>query len=89
GKLMKAIYIERTGDLFPPKTHNLLKLLKFIGLDASQSQLEFFADVNRFNISARYPDYKEDFRKIATEEFARHYINGIQEQYRWLKSQMK
>jgi HEPN domain-containing protein len=88
-KLMKALYIEITHDLFPLKTHNLLKLLKLIGLDATQSQLEFFADVNRFNISTRYPDYKEDFSKIATEEFTRHYINGIQEQYQWLKSRMK
>jgi hypothetical protein len=42
--------------------------------------------ITAFNIEARYPDPKGDFRRKCTREYAIEQIAGIQEVLAWLKS---
>ena len=45
--------------------------------------------INDFNIEVRYPEYKNEFYKLCTKEFAKENVNKIKELYRWIKSQIK
>jgi HEPN domain-containing protein len=87
-KMIKAYYIFSTKETFPPKTHNLLKLSSLSGLMLEKRQELLFADVNRFNIAARYPDIKEDLYKIAGKDFTKKYLDEINESIQWIKSQI-
>jgi hypothetical protein len=42
--------------------------------------------VTRFNIKARYDDYKHNFYKLCTDEFTHHWVDKIKETRLWIKS---
>jgi HEPN domain-containing protein len=68
-KILKAIFVKKRA-IFPPKTHNLVLLLKEVDIQLSDEEFDFFEEVNTFNISTRYPDEQFKFYKICTEEFS-------------------
>jgi len=80
-KLLKAFWVKFNESNFPPKTHNLLKLSEEAGLELSEEQLLLLHTVNRFQIETRYPDYKQDFSKECTMDFAQEYLSKIKEFY--------
>lgn len=87
-KILKAIYIKEK-KIFPPKTHNLVLLIKEIGLKISEEDYDFFEEVNTFNISSRYPDEQLKFYKLCTKNFTLEKFNKIKEKYQWLKKILK
>jgi hypothetical protein len=44
--------------------------------------------ITGFNINARYDDYKESFRKEATQTYATTFIGKIKEIKRWLEEKI-
>jgi len=88
-KALKALYVQNSNNLIPPKTHNLLKLAELSNIELNREQAKFFSDVNRFQIEARYSEFKTELYKLATEEFTFNNFNQIKEQYKWLKSLLK
>ena len=70
----------------PPKIHNLVKLADISNLNLTSNQEVFLGEVNGFNIEARYPQYKQEFYRLCTKEFASHYFLKIKEFYKWIKS---
>ncbi|MGQ9569598.1 MAG: HEPN domain-containing protein [Thermodesulfovibrionales bacterium] len=87
-KVLKAFYARDTGES-PSWIHNLLRLSENTKLSLSDEQKQLLGEINRFNIEARYPDYKRSFYKLCTEEFTRDYFMKIRGLYQWLLSQMK
>lgn len=87
-KVIKGFYVRDRGET-PPKIHNLLLLTEKTSLPFSDEQKQLLGEINRFNIEVRYSDYKEDFYKLCTREFAEEYFTKIKELYKWLLSQMK
>lgn len=87
-KVIKGFYVRDRGET-PPKIHNLLRLTEKTSLPFSDEQKQLLGEINRFNIEVRYSDYKEDFYKLCTREFAEEYFTKIKELYKWLLSQMK
>lgn len=87
-KVLKAFYVRDTGES-PPWIHNLARLAENTTLHLSNEQKQLLAEINRFNIEARYPDYKQDFYKLCTREFTEEYFSKIKEMYKCLLSQMK
>ena len=78
GKLLKAILHEVTGSL-PPKTHDLIYLLKLAPLHMSDHLSEFVGKINSASIVTRYP---EDLSKILSAypaAVAREYFNRSRE----------
>src|SRR3990170_4002285 len=59
-KLLKAIVAEITNKT-PPKTHNLLYLVKLANLFIPQELFDFIAKINNSSVVTRYP---EDFKKM-------------------------
>ena len=86
-KLLKALFV-KTNDEHSPITHNLLLLAKKSKLELSDLQVERFAEINTFNIEARYPDEKFNFYKKCTPEFTGKYIKVIEEILDWLKKKL-
>ncbi|MGR3173992.1 MAG: HEPN domain-containing protein [Candidatus Scalindua sp.] len=87
-KTLKAFYVRDNNDN-PPLIHNLVRLEEKTKLNCTESQLQFLADVNRFNIESRYPDIKFQFQKLCTTEFTKEQFSKIKEMYQWLLSQAK
>ena len=87
-KILKAFYVIEQESL-PPKTHNLIRLAENTSLLLSDEQKQLLGEINRFNIETRYPDYKQEFYKLCTKEFAEEYFTKIKGLYKWLLDQMK
>ncbi len=44
--------------------------------------------ITRFNIKARYDDYKQNFYKLCTDEFTKEWIEKIKDCRLWIKSML-
>ncbi|NOY69051.1 MAG: HEPN domain-containing protein [Deltaproteobacteria bacterium] len=88
-KILKAFYVLNNENKIPPKTHNLLKIVRAADVSLSKEQIIFLDEVNDFNLEVRYPEYKREFYKICTREFAEKYFQKIEEFASWLKSRIK
>ncbi len=82
-KLLKAHYVknQRKHALF---THDLLRLATNAGLKIDEDTEEWLDDISTFNINARYDNYKQDFYKLCTEEFANLWSERIEKIRLWL-----
>jgi HEPN domain-containing protein len=86
-KLLKAIFIKNNGvNQNLPKIHDLLVIADKAGLMTNERQKDLLDIITTFNISARYPDYKQDFYKKCTQEFTKARIDEIKEIRIWLIS---
>lgn len=88
-KSLKAVFVMVNENKMPPKTHNLVKLSEMTNLNLEEEKRLFLDEVNDFNIEVRYPEYKNEFYKTCTREYAEEYLTKIQEMSAWLKSQIK
>ena len=87
-KTLKGLFIQNLGEM-PPKIHDLVKLAKSANLDIDEERMIFLDDMNKFNIEARYPDYKSSIKKICTKDFTSKNIIKTKETVNWLKSLRK
>jgi len=83
-KLLKAFIVKETKG-HAPFTHNLVYLAGKISLELSPEQIGLLAEMNDFNIEARYPDEQNEFYKRATRGFAKTYKDSAGELREWLK----
>lgn len=86
-KLLKALYAKNNkGAPYAPKTHDLLYLAEKIELELTNEQKTQLDTITKFNLEARYDDYKESFRQNCTNEYTTEQINNIKEVREWLKN---
>jgi HEPN domain-containing protein len=83
-KLLKAYFV-RSKNGYPPFIHDLRRLAETANLILTDEQKVFFDTVTRFNINARYDDYKLKFFKLCTRDFAKAWIAKITEHRKWIK----
>lgn len=86
-KLIKAYYIKILGE-HPIFIHDLLRLTEKCNLETSKEQADWMEVITRFNMKARYDDYKSNFRAICTPEFTREWIEKIEMLRIWLKEKL-
>lgn len=87
-KLLKAIVAEITNKT-PPKTHNLLYLVKLANLFIPQEFFDFIAKINNSSVVTRYP---EDFKMLITsypEEIVMEYLENTEKVLKWLRQNEK
>jgi len=87
-KMLKAVYIE-VNDKTPPRTHNLLYLIKSAGIIFSETHFEFISKINNASVVTRYP---EDFGALTEsfpEDVASAYLENTKEIIEWLKQNEK
>ena len=87
-KLLKAYYI-KTVETEVPRIHDLYKLAIKSNLDLSDEQKDSLQYITLFNIETRYEDYKKNFYKKCTKEFAEKNIEKIKELRTWLQQKIK
>jgi len=88
-KTLKAIYVQNNQNKIPPKTHKLVKLAQLSSLQLTKEQEMLLDEITDFNIEARYPQYKKEFYKICTEQYANKYLKKIMEFQKWLRSHIE
>ena len=86
-KLLKALYLKTTGE-HPPLIHDLRRLAERINLSLTDDRIIQLDSISRFNIRARYDDYKQSFYKLCTVEFADEWISKINECRLWIKQML-
>jgi len=87
-KLLKALVVKQTRN-YPKPIHNLLILLKDSNVQLSPKDVDFLAEVSKFNIKARYPDYKLAFYKLCTRKYTQDKIKRIDALYEKLCATLK
>lgn len=87
-KLLKAVVVKQTKD-HASVTHDLVKLAKDANLEINSKILNELAEINKFNIRARYDNYKLAFYKTATKEYTAKWISVIKQIVLWLEQILK
>lgn len=87
-KILKALVVQETKNHAKP-IHNLVVLVKDAKIDFSKSDMEFLTEVNKFNIRARYPDYKLSFYKICDLNYTKSRLEKIKLIYKKLCKEIK
>ena len=82
-KLLKAHFVknQKKHALF---THDLLRLATKAELIFNDEIEEWLDDISTFNINARYDNYKQDFFKLCTKDFAKLWSERIEIIRQWL-----
>jgi len=86
-KLLKALFVKATGE-FPPLIHDLRRISEKAGLEPDISLQIILDSISRFNINARYDDYKQSFYLLCTESFTKEWIEKIKNCRLWIKEQL-
>jgi len=86
-RLLKALVVQRTKS-HPPFTHDLRRLSKLSGIVLNEEQKRQLDTITTFNLNARYDDYKLDFYKKCTSEFAEKWISNIKTLREWIKKRL-
>jgi HEPN domain-containing protein len=84
-KALKAAVTNETNSI-PPKTHNLLRLSELAKIELEEDIIEFFGELNQFQLQTRYPDEKFKLYKLASQEFTELRFNKAEEVFKWLIS---
>jgi len=86
-KLLKALYAKKNkGAPHSPKSHDLLYLAEKTEIELTERQEDLLDIITKFNMSARYDDYKKEFYAKCTDEYTLEQIKNIEEIRIWLKS---
>ena len=83
-KILKAHVTEVTQTI-PPKSHDLIFLIRKSNLELPQTNLEFLGKINNASIPTRYPDDLQRALHEYTEEVASEYLRQTEENMQWLK----
>lgn len=86
-KMLKAVIVVETGES-APYGHKLLHLGQKTKLAWRKEQLDLLDELTRFNIRARYEDYKFSLHKRATEEFTKAYLAKARDIYLWIQQKI-
>lgn len=86
-KLSKAIFVKNRED-YPPLIHDLRRILEKAGVEIDDNKKIILDTVTRFNIKARYDDYKQNFYNLCTDSFTKEWIDKIKETRLWIKSML-
>lgn len=86
-KILKALYVQ-THKNHAPFTHNLYRLCELIGVDVTDEYADWLDVITSFNLNARYEDYKREFYKQCTPQFAKLWLNRITVLREWIKNKL-
>lgn len=73
-KVIKAIWVKDNTENYPPKLHNLIRILEQTSMNLEEKDLIFLNDLNRFQLEGRYPDYMGKIYKECNSEFTNKMI---------------
>lgn len=83
-KMLKA-HVTAVTQSVPPKTHDLIYLVKQIGLAMPQPYLDFIGKINNASVPTRYPDDLPKMIAQYPESVVRDYLERTEEVLQWLR----
>jgi len=83
-KMLKAIVAEVTKKI-PPKTHNLIYLIKLGGINFPQELFDFVTKINNASIVTRYPKDFPTLLEAYPKDIAESYLAKTKEVIQCLK----
>ncbi len=85
-KSIKSLYQERLKET-PPKTHNLVYLIKKINIKLPEKAGKFIVKLNEASVATRYPEDIEKMQKHYTKEYVKNILTESREIIEWIKAQ--
>lgn len=86
-KTLKALVVEKTGKI-PPKTHNLIQLIKLGQPNLNIEQTRFITRLSLAGIVTRYPDELKKALSDYPPSVTRDYLKSAKDVFRCLKKQI-
>lgn len=86
-KLLKALYTKKKED-YPPLIHDLRRICEKAEIELSEEKIIILDTITRFNINARYDDYRQSFYNLCTETFTTEWIDKIKNIRIWIKQML-
>jgi HEPN domain-containing protein len=86
-KLLKGLYVKSKGE-FPPMIHDLRRICEKAEIELDMPQQILLDSISRFNINARYDDYKQSFYQLCTDSFTAEWIDKIKDCRLWIKTML-
>lgn len=83
-KALKGLYEERLKEI-SPKTHNLIYLLKKVGIKPEESIGKFLVRLNEASVVTRYPEDIAKLQKDFTQEMVKDILSKSREVLKWIK----
>jgi len=85
-KLIKGLIVNNSNKN-PLPIHDLKKLIQLAHIELTAKQTVELEEITKFNLEARYDDYKRRFYKKATSKYTKQWLNIITKHFLWLKKQ--
>ena len=86
-KLLKAYYVKIKKKHAPP-IHNLYRLAEISEIEITDEHADWLDTITSFNINARYNDFKREFFKQCTREYADLWIARIKLLKEWISQKL-
>jgi HEPN domain-containing protein len=86
-KLIKSLYVKHKGE-YPPMIHDLRRLCEKAEIEIDETQTVVLDTISKFNINARYDDYKQSFYLLCTDSFTAEWIDKIKNCRIWIKTML-
>lgn len=83
-KILKA-HIWRVTESYPPKIHNLMRLMQLANLSLERSQCELLVKLNRYCLEGRYA---EEVATPPSPQTAREILQQAREVQEWLHNRL-
>jgi HEPN domain-containing protein len=87
-KTLKGLIVE-IKDIFPPKSHDLLKLANITEIDIDNSIQKLLSELSYYYIETRYPEDIININKKVTKKKAGEYLSKTEELFKWLNQKLK
>lgn len=78
-KISKALLIKLTDEIYPPKIHDIVKLLQKSGAVISDEHIIFLRAFNTYNLEGRYPDYMSNIYRNTKKDKSAELIQKVGE----------
>lgn len=85
-KALKGLYYEKKR-IIPPKTHNLIYLLKQTGIKPPKERGRFLVKLSEASIPIRYPEDLEKLQEVYSEAAVRDILAKGKDLILWIKQQ--
>jgi HEPN domain-containing protein len=82
-KALKALWVMSKKE-HPPRSHNLVVLAEEIPVDFEEAVLDLLAELNEFNLEARYPDIGRSLYQKEDRPYTHLYVEKTQGVLEWL-----
>ena len=86
-KALKGLFYEMRREV-PPKSHNLIYLLKQIGIKPPAKFGRFIVKLTEVSVAARYPESLAAVQKVYTKSVANKIIEDSSGLVSWIKSKL-